>query len=99
MNTELHLPVTYTEHARKRCQQRSIPDFMIDLLLRYGSCKRSFRADRLYFDHQSRRALVADKGGAREMKTIERWLNIYAVVSDSGQLITAGHRTKRLRFA
>jgi hypothetical protein len=85
-----------SRHARRRLQQRSIPMSVLDLLEEFASVSRSHGAERLFFDKAARRRL------RRELSTdaarfYERHMNVYAVLSDSGTIITVGHRTKRFK--
>jgi hypothetical protein len=85
-----------TRHADARMQQRAIPPDMLDHLITYGS--RSPAGDgceRLYFDKPGRRRLQRDIG-SRAYGRLGSKLNIYAVVSRDGSLITTGYRTKHI---
>ncbi|MFG1227181.1 hypothetical protein [Xanthobacter wiegelii] len=86
-----------TYHAAERMQQRAIPQFVIDLLFICGSDMRAGGADRLIFDKAALRRLRRHLGGERALRMIERWLDVYAVVSDSGVLVTVAHQTRRHR--
>ncbi len=85
-----------TRHAEARLQQRAIPPFVLDLLQSCGSTMRCRKADRLFFDKAARKRLKRHLGGARSLRVIEKWLNVYAVLSDDGGVITVGHRSKRI---
>lgn len=87
----------YTSHASARLQQRAIPVHIVDLLEKFGSSMRAHRADRLFFDKAARRRLARNMGGKRGLQSIERWMNVYIVVSDDGQVITAARQTARHR--
>ncbi len=56
---------------------------------------RAHGAERLFFDKAACARLRRYLGGERGLKMIERWLNVYIVVSDDGQLITAARQTER----
>lgn len=84
-----------TKHASVRQQQRGIPPIVIDLLVNYGTVERSGKgATTHYFDKTSRRRLRAYTG--RLADVIEPYLDCYAIVSDSGDVITVAHRLKKL---
>lgn len=85
----------YTAHASARRQQRAIPARIVDLLEEFGSSMRSNGADRLFFDKAARRRLAHNMNGKRDLQSIERWLNVYIVVGDDGQLVTAARQTAR----
>lgn len=82
-----------TQHSHDRLQQRAIPYFIIDLLYEFGSSMRCKGAERLFFDKSARRRLKEIFG--RNLKTIERWLGVYAVVGDNGRLVTVAHQQGR----
>ena len=86
-----------TRHSERRMQQRSIPPFVLDLLDRFGSSMRCGRAERLFFDKTARRRLKTHLGGARGLRALEGWLDVYAVVGDNGQVVTVAHRQDRFR--
>ncbi|TXN17218.1 hypothetical protein FV219_00900 [Methylobacterium sp. WL122] len=86
-----------TLHAEARLQQRAIPLFVVEMLAEFGSAARCGGAERLTFDKAARRRLARYLGGDRSLRMIDRWLGVYAVISDNGRLITASHRTRRFR--
>jgi hypothetical protein len=85
-----------TSHAEERRQQRAIPFHVIELLHRFGSSFRCRGADRLIFDSAARRRLRSHLGRTRDLRPVERWLRVYLVVGDDGQVVTVGYRTKRM---
>ncbi|WP_238297017.1 hypothetical protein [Methylobacterium soli] len=68
---------------------------MISLLEEFGLPMRCGGADRLIFDKAARRRLMRHYGEAKHLRTVERWFNVYAVVSDEGRLITVARKTPR----
>jgi hypothetical protein len=68
------------------------------MLLNFGTSTRCNGADSFFFDRAARQraARVLDSAMLRRS---EKYLNVYAIVADSGSLITAAWRTKRLRRA
>ena len=75
-----------TVHARTRLQQRGIPPAALERLLDEGSEAHDHRgAVVLYFRGRTRKRL---EGRSRRL---------YAVFSTDGDLITVGHRRKRVR--
>lgn len=84
---------TLTLHAEVRLQQRAIPLFVVELLEEFGSASRCDGAERLTFDKAARQRVARHLGGPRSLHVIDRWLNVYAVISDNGRLVTASHRT------
>lgn len=85
-----------TRHATSRSQQRSIPQFAVELFERYGATCRHDGADVLFMDKRARKQIAKDFGGARALRYVEPLLDAYAVV-ESGKVITLAHRTRRFK--
>lgn len=84
-----------TRHAVVRAQQRGIPQLAVDLLLEHGATQPAADgATMYYFDKRSRRRLDAYAGPLA--RALSRDLNVFAVVSDDGRLVTVGHRIRRI---
>jgi hypothetical protein len=85
-----------TTHASIRCQQRAIPPFVLDLLLEFGTSEPAGGGTRkVYFDKAARRHVRAYVG--KLSAAIEPHLDIYAVVSNDNQIVTAAHRLERIQ--
>jgi hypothetical protein len=78
-------------------QQRAISADMLESLLDFGQVK---------FNGQGTEILTFPKKVVKNLKKelnhkvfmkIERHLNLYAIMSSGGELITTGYRTKRLK--
>ena len=83
-------------HARVRMQQRGISEAVLERLIEFGEARHDHRgAEIVYFGHASRRRLRTRLGTAA-VKSMERQLNAYAVLAGSGEVITVGHRVKRI---
>ena len=89
--------VTVSHHAQIRMQQRAITADMLESLLDFGQVK---------FNGQGTEILTFPKKVVTHLKKelnhkvfmkIERHLNLYAIMSSDGELITTGYRTKRLK--
>jgi hypothetical protein len=89
--------VTVSHHAQIRMQQRAITADMLESLLDFGQVK---------FNVQGTEILTFPKKVVKHLKKelnhkvfmkIERHLNLYAIMSSDGELITTGYRTKRLK--
>jgi hypothetical protein len=89
--------LNYSEHARARIQQRAIPPLVVDLLIQFGSPYRCGGAERLMFDKRALKRLRHHLGGERGLKVFERWLNVYAVLSDNGSVATTAHKCAHFR--
>lgn len=85
-----------TRHAKTRSQQRAIPPLILDWLEAYGATEVDHRgAEIRYFDHRARRRL-GKVVGHQVVDLLGRLLDTYAVVGESGAVITVGHRAKRI---
>ena len=85
-----------SRHAKTRCQQRSIPLMLVDLLLRFGATERApGKADKVFFNKAARKQIKAYAGPLAGQ--LDQHLDIYAVVSEDGSVITIGHRQERIR--
>lgn len=90
----LNIPVT--SHAIARMQQRAVSPEIVDYLLDFGRCEYYQRGALLYyFDKRGRQSLqkITRKEAFRRL---EHALDAYAVVSNDGELVTVGHRYKRI---
>ena len=86
-----------TLHAATRCQQRGVPQLLIDLLLKFGSRQHDGRgAEVCYFDKKAKKRLQSYAGGLAGK--LGRELDTYLVVNGD-QIITAGTRFKRVGHA
>lgn len=85
-----------SDHARTRQQQRSIPVPVLDCLLTYGRKVYDHHGCSIvFFDHQARDKVRRTLGEAA-FKKMEDKLDAYAVVARDGEIVTVGHRTKRI---
>lgn len=85
------------KHAVTRMQQRAIPSFVVDLLQYCGTAFHSHGAEQIIFDKQARRRLRHYLGGDRGLRALEPWLDVYIVLGDDGEIITAARRRSRIR--
>ncbi|WP_281854622.1 hypothetical protein [Acetobacter pasteurianus] len=88
-----------SRHAETRQQGRATLPLFESLLLDYGTRMRTAGADIVFLDKAARKRLCHAVGGKRGLRLLERHLNQYLVVSDEGQIITTGHRTRRINRA
>ena len=89
----------FTTHAIRRCNQRAIPRALAELIVKTGD---------EYKCGQSRRIIIARSKNAHKelvkelqiigIKIKYGWENTYVVVDETGMVITAGHRTKRIKI-
>lgn len=86
-----------TDHARSRLQQRGIPAAAVANLLDFGRrCHDHHGATIVFFDHRARNAL-ARRVDPAELRRIEPHFDTYAVIAADGDIVTVGHRTRRIR--
>jgi hypothetical protein len=84
-----------TRHAAVRSKQRGIPPLMIDLLREFGARQPAGQgAQKVFFDKVARRRLRAYAGPMAPL--LEQHLDVYAVMSNSDEVITVAHRTARI---
>lgn len=89
-----HIVFRLTEHARVRMQQRAIPLAAVEALLAYGKSAHHHRGVAIfYFDKAARRRLRRE----RLDRALEHQLDAFAVVALSGEVVTVGHRRRRIR--
>ena len=91
------MDVMLSHHAKVRMQQRAISEDMLESLLDFGQIKFNGQGTEiLTFPKRVVKHLKKELGHKVFMK-IERHLNLYAIMSSDGELITTGYRTKRLK--
>ena len=89
--------MVYTTHAIKRCQQRAVPEVLINLILKVGD---EFYARRhcLIVTARSRASKkeLLEEIKKTGLKNTDGWDKAYVVVNENDVVLTAGHRTKRI---
>lgn len=83
-------------HAASRCAGRAIPLGVIELLETYGREVRSGGCSKYFLDKQCRKRLAREVGSTA-LKQYGRKLDTYAVVADTGVVVTAAYRTRRIK--
>ena len=83
-----------TRHAQTRMQQRAIRPEVLERLLEFG---------REAFDHNGGVMLYFDKAARRRLnrvapgdKDLERLARCYAILSTNGDILTVGHRFRKI---
>lgn len=85
-----------TAHARARMQQRGIAAEALEHLLAFGREAHDHRgAVLVYFDKAARRRL-AREAGDEARRLLPRVQRLYAVLSGHGEVVTVGHRYRRI---
>lgn len=85
-----------TQHAQVRMQQRGVRSEALDLLLRYGRAAHDHHGGVVvYMDGRARRRAIRECG--REVgSTLDRVRRLYAVLGQNGDVVTVGHRYRRI---
>ena len=77
-------------------QQRGISRRAVDYLLAYGRESYDHRGCQIIWLDKRARQQACDQDGAAAMSKLGKSLNTYAVVDLNGNVITVGHRFKRI---
>ena len=87
----------HTKHSETRSQQRCIPNFVIDLLRKFGAKQHDERGGIIrYFDKHSRNQIRSYVGN-QLYANVEKHTDAYAVFSlNTNEIITTGHCFKRV---
>ncbi|SFM54172.1 hypothetical protein [Nitrosomonas communis] len=84
-------------HAAVRCQQRGIPNLVIEWLRDFGDEIHDHQGGTIFTFTRSTRRDLERAVGRQVIRRMNEWLNAYIVVSDEGVLVTAGKRYKRIK--
>ncbi len=79
-----------SEHARKRSQQRAIPESVIDLLLDFGD-EAYLGGGVTSFSFRKKSWRTAARYLGAKTKYFERYRSCYAVVAEDGTIITVAY--------
>ena len=83
-----------TRHAQTRMQQRAIRPDVLERLLEFGREAFDHKGGVvLYFDKAARRRLNRVAPGAKDL---ERLARCYAILSTNGDILTVGHRFRKI---
>jgi hypothetical protein len=92
------MKVLVTHHAEVRMQQRAVTFNMLERLLEFGHTRFNGRGTAIVsFPKKSVKKLKA-KLKHHEYVSLEKHLNLYAVVSLDDELLTVGYRTRHMRL-
>jgi hypothetical protein len=88
----------FTAHALRRCDQRAIPRALVELIIKLGDEFKCGKGCRIITTHSK----IARQELTKELQIIglrirKGWENAYVVIDGKGLIITAGHRTKRVK--
>lgn len=85
-----------TSHAIERSQQRCIPPLIIHWLCHYGTRKRNRNGTMLYYFDRKSLHLIASDAGRIVIRRLSGLMDAYLVIAGN-QIITVGHRYKRIK--
>ena len=91
----MKLPIM-TTHAQSRLQQRGIAPEILPLLFEFGSSMHDHRGAEVLYLTGYGRTRMRKAAGSAKFKQLESSLDTYAVIGSDGQVITVGHRTRRI---
>lgn len=86
-----------TRHGEVRCQQRGIPNLVIDWLHYYGEEIYDHHGGIIFVFTRDARRCLERAVGREPVRRMSEWLNTYIVISGDGMLITTGKRYKRIK--
>lgn len=87
--------MSLTRHAQKRLQQRGIPESLVDVLIDFGHTSKTSKGCEIVFLTQRDKRQIA--GSLPKHNSCTRVGNTYLVLDPSGNVITAGHRYRRIK--
>ena len=83
-------------HAQARMQQRGINEGVLGRLLEYGKVTHDHHGGEVVFFNKLARARLRRQVGPDEFRSLERYLNAYAVIAGDDEIVTVGRRWKRV---
>jgi hypothetical protein len=86
----------FSNHAVAQMQQRAISETTIDYLIEWGRKAYDHKGAVIRFFDKSSRAQLVRHLGEQRAKQLEHQMDAYVVLSTEGQVITVGHRYKRI---
>jgi hypothetical protein len=84
-----------TDHAAVRLQQRGIPEWFLQLLLRHGRTLHDGHGAMVKIVCKATRRRLQQTLTRHEYARAERYFDVYAVFTPDQAVITAAHRTSR----
>jgi hypothetical protein len=85
-----------TQHAEARMQQRGISQKALESLLQHGVAAHDHRGAKIVFFDKKAKSRLLTGSGRDTYRSLEKHLDVYAVVANDGSVITVGHREKRI---
>lgn len=92
----MNLNLNLTDHAKKRMQQRSIPQMVLDWLINFGQSEPAGDGARKYFfDKTSRKNFK--KYAGQLYGPLEQYLDAYVVLASDSSVVTVAVRCEHIR--
>lgn len=85
-----------SSHAQTRMQQRGVTPGLLELLDAYGATRYDHRGAAVRYFNKAARWKLRYSEGADVYRAVEAKLNVYAVVTRDGCLVTVGRRDHRI---
>ena len=89
--------MSFTRHALIRMQQRGIRADVVESLLDFGRTAHDHRGAQIVFFDKAARQQLARERGAEALRRLGKRLRAYLVVNADGDVLTVGHRTRRIQ--
>ena len=89
--------MSFTRHALIRMQQRGIRADVVEDLLDFGRTTHDHRGAEIVFFDKAARQRMARERGEDALGRLGRRLRAYLVMGAGGDVLTVGHRTRRIR--
>lgn len=81
----------FTRHARRRMQQRCVPEWVVETVIAHGELHHAGDGDVSYsFSTRAWRRLRAED--PELLHALERWRNVYVVLTAEGEVKTVARR-------
>lgn len=85
-----------TAHARARMRQRGIPEQVLPYLFTFGKREYDHHGAAVVFLTRRSKEKLRTTADQSVLKRLERAMDVYAVISLEGRVVTVGHRTRRI---
>jgi hypothetical protein len=90
------LAIPISGHAAARIQQRAVQPEIVEYLLDFGRHEYDHLGGVIYYFDKRGRERLLKAIGKRNYLRVEHSLDAYAVFAVDGELVTVGHRYKRI---
>jgi len=88
--------IAMTSHAKIRLQQRGIPRQVLAYLVAFGKAMYDHQGARVLYLNKKSREQIRRVAGDDVFRALASALDVYAVMSVGGTVVTVGHRTQRI---